>query len=77
MLGVLPGVIGLLQATETLKWILGKGRSLSGRMLTYDALEMTFRELKIRRDPECSVCKEGAVVSLVDYEEFCAGPRNG
>jgi molybdopterin/thiamine biosynthesis adenylyltransferase/rhodanese-related sulfurtransferase len=58
VLGVLPGVVGLVQATEALKVLLGKGRTLAGRLLAYDALEMTFREYRLRRDPACAVCGE-------------------
>jgi molybdopterin/thiamine biosynthesis adenylyltransferase len=58
VLGVLPGVVGLIQATEALKVLLGKGRTLAGRLLAYDALEMTFREYRLRRDPRCAVCGE-------------------
>jgi len=72
VLGVLPGVIGCLQATEAIKILLGKGRPLVGRLLLYDALDLTFRELKLRRDPTCPLCGENrTVTSLVDYEEFC------
>jgi len=58
VLGVLPGVVGLIQATEALKVLLGKGRTLQGRLLAYDALEMAFREYRVRRDPACAVCGE-------------------
>jgi molybdopterin/thiamine biosynthesis adenylyltransferase/rhodanese-related sulfurtransferase len=58
VLGVLPGVVGLIQATEALKVLLGRGRTLQGRLLAYDALEMTFREYRVRRDPRCAVCGE-------------------
>jgi molybdopterin/thiamine biosynthesis adenylyltransferase/rhodanese-related sulfurtransferase/molybdopterin converting factor small subunit len=72
VLGVLPGTIGLIQATEVVKLILGKGDSLVGRLLLYDALEMKFRELKLRRDEDCPVCgKNPTVTELIDYEEFC------
>ncbi len=75
VLGVLPGVIGSLQATEAIKLILGKGDPLIGRLLLYDALEMQFREVKIHRDPHCPVCGESpSITKLIDYEEFCAGP---
>ncbi len=56
VLGVLPGVVGLIQATEAIKVLLGKGELLMGRLLTYDALAMTFRQFKVRRDPKCAVC---------------------
>ncbi|GMT97061.1 molybdopterin-synthase adenylyltransferase MoeB [Corallococcus caeni] len=72
VLGVLPGVIGMLQATEALKLLLGVGESLVGRLLTFDALGTRFQELKLRRDPECPVCAPGAKVELIDYEQFCA-----
>ena len=56
MLGVLPGVVGLIQATEALKVLLGRGRTLQGRLLAYDALDMAFREYRVKRDPNCAVC---------------------
>jgi sulfur-carrier protein adenylyltransferase/sulfurtransferase len=72
VLGVLPGVIGLVQATEVLKLILGIGTSLLNRLLLYDALEMRFRELKLRRDPQCPLCGDNpSITSLIDYEGFC------
>ncbi|MDX1763080.1 MAG: molybdopterin-synthase adenylyltransferase MoeB [bacterium] len=72
VLGVLPGMIGLLQATEVLKLILNQGQVLSGRLINYEALEMEFRTIKVRRDPECPVCSdEPTVTALIDYEEFC------
>jgi molybdopterin/thiamine biosynthesis adenylyltransferase/rhodanese-related sulfurtransferase len=71
VLGVLPGVVGLLQATEALKLLLGVGEPLLGRLLTYDALAARFHELRLRRDPTCPVCREGARVELIDYEAFC------
>jgi molybdopterin/thiamine biosynthesis adenylyltransferase/rhodanese-related sulfurtransferase/molybdopterin converting factor small subunit len=72
VLGVLPGVIGTIQATETIKLILGAGEPLIGRFLIYDALRMRFRELKLRRDPECPVCGDHPTVkALIDYEQFC------
>ena len=72
VLGVLPGLIGLIQATEVLKWILGAGRCLVGRLLNYEALEMEFRVIRVRRDPRCPVCgDEPTIRSLTDYEEFC------
>lgn len=74
VLGVLPGVIGLMQATEAVKLILGVGEPLNGRLMLFDALGARFRELKLRRDPECPVCSEGAKVELIDYEQFCAMP---
>ena len=77
VLGVLPGVIGTIQATEALKLILGCGRSLLGRLLLFDALDMGFREIKLRRDPECPLCGERPTITqLVDYHESC-GPLTG
>ncbi len=77
VLGVLPGVIGLLQATEALKLILGLGTSLLGRLLLYNALDLQFRELKLRRDPLCPICGEAPTLrELPDYEAFCgANPQ--
>jgi sulfur-carrier protein adenylyltransferase/sulfurtransferase len=72
VLGVLPGIIGLLQANEALKLLLGQGQSLVGRLLTFDALGTRFQEMKLRRDPRCPVCAPGAKVELIDYERFCA-----
>jgi adenylyltransferase/sulfurtransferase len=72
VLGVLPGMIGMIQATETLKLILGAGEPLIGRFLIFDALRMTFRELKLRKDPDCPVCgTHPTVTELIDYEQFC------
>ena len=72
VLGVLPGIIGCIQAMETLKLILGSGDSLVGRLLLFDALRMRFRELKLRRNPECPVCGEHRTITkLIDYAEFC------
>jgi adenylyltransferase/sulfurtransferase len=72
VLGILPGIIGLIQATETVKVILGIGETLKGRLLLYDALGMRFRELKLRRDPDCPVCGDHpTITSLIDYQEFC------
>jgi hypothetical protein len=69
-------VIGSIQATETVKLILGKGTTLSGRLLLYDALNMKFRELKLRRNPECPVCGDNPTVKeLIDYQEFCGIPQ--
>ena len=72
VLGVLPGIIGLLQANEALKLLLGVGQPLVGRLLTFDALGTRFQELKLRRDPKCPVCAPGAKVELIDYERFCS-----
>jgi len=72
VLGVLPGIIGTIQATEILKLAIGKGTSLVGRLLLFDALDMRFRELKLRRDPQCPVCGENpSITELIDYEMFC------
>jgi len=72
VLGVLPGVIGIIQATEAIKLILGAGQPLIGRLLLYDALQMRFRELKLRRDVECPVCGDNPTIrELIDYDAFC------
>ncbi|MGB6544386.1 MAG: molybdopterin-synthase adenylyltransferase MoeB [Candidatus Acidiferrales bacterium] len=72
VLGVLPGIVGSLQAMETIKLILGAGESLAGRLLLFDALGMRFRELKIRKNPACPICGENRTINkLIDYEEFC------
>jgi len=72
VLGVLPGVVGLIQATEAIKLILGIGEPLIGRFVIYDALKMRFRELKLKKDPECPVCGvHPTVTKLIDYEQFC------
>lgn len=72
VLGVLPGIIGTIQATETIKLILGTGEPLIGRLLLYDAFKMRFRELKLRRDPECPVCGDTPTIrELIDYDQFC------
>jgi len=73
VLGILCGIIGTLQATEAIKLLLGRGTSLAGRLLTYDSLKMKFRELKLRRSPDCPVCGlKPSITSYVDYEGFCA-----
>jgi adenylyltransferase/sulfurtransferase len=70
--GVLPGVVGAIQAAETIKLIIGQGDSLIGRLLLFDALNMKFRELKLHKDPECPVCSDHATIrGLIDYEAFC------
>lgn len=76
VLGILPGFIGVVQATETVKLILGKGRSLVGRLLLYDALEMTAREMKVRKNPKCPICGPNpSITGLIDYQAFCGvGP---
>ncbi|MFN2216061.1 MAG: molybdopterin-synthase adenylyltransferase MoeB [Anaerolineales bacterium] len=75
VLGVLPGFIGMIQATETIKLILDIGTSLSGRLLIYDALDMNFEKIKINKNQECSLCGSNPTVTeLIDYEEFCGFP---
>jgi molybdopterin/thiamine biosynthesis adenylyltransferase/rhodanese-related sulfurtransferase len=72
VLGILPGLIGVIQATEAVKLILGKGNPLIGRLLLYDALQMSFQEFKVRRNPRCPVCGDQPTVTrLIDYEQFC------
>jgi len=80
VLGVLPGIIGMLQATEVVKLILEKGSSLIGRLLMYDALEMKFSEIKLKPNPECKVCGNNPEIKeLIDYDEFCGvkKPKEG
>jgi molybdopterin/thiamine biosynthesis adenylyltransferase/rhodanese-related sulfurtransferase len=75
VLGVLPGTMGALQATEAIKLLLGIGETLAGRLLVYDALKARFREMKLRRDPRCPTCGDGvdrASIQLVDYDQFCS-----
>jgi molybdopterin/thiamine biosynthesis adenylyltransferase/rhodanese-related sulfurtransferase len=77
VLGVLPGIVGSIQALETIKLLLGLGDPLVGRLLVYDALKARFRELKLRRDPKCPTCGDGvdrAAIPLVDYDQLCAAP---
>jgi molybdopterin/thiamine biosynthesis adenylyltransferase/rhodanese-related sulfurtransferase len=77
VLGVLPGIVGSLQANEALKLALGAGHPLVGRLLLFDALHTEFTEVALRRDPECPVCGEHPTITeYVDYVEFCAGPRS-
>jgi adenylyltransferase/sulfurtransferase len=72
VLGILPGLVGVIQATEVIKLILGKGSPLIGRLLLVDALSMRFRELKLRKNPECPVCGDNPIVTeLIDYQHFC------
>ena len=72
VLGVLPGVIGMLQATEVIKLLVGGGETLAGRLLLYDAWKMKFRELKLESDPDCPICgKHPTITKLIDYEQFC------
>jgi adenylyltransferase/sulfurtransferase len=76
VLGVLPGIIGVIQATEAIKLILGKGEPLIGRLLLYNALKMEFREVKLKRDPACPVCGANPTVkTLIDYDDFCGMGR--
>jgi len=72
VLGVLPGIIGSIQALETIKWIIGAGDLLIGRLVLFDALKLRFRELKLRKDPDCPICgKNPTIRELIDYEAFC------
>lgn len=72
ILGALPGIIGLIQATEVLKYILGVGELLKGYLLIYNALEMSFRKVKVPKNPNCPLCgKEPTITELIDYEQFC------
>src|SRR5262249_28755019 len=72
VLGVLPGVIGVIQAIETVKFILDRGHSLIGRLLLFDAMKMQFRELRLRKKPECSIwCTNPTIHKLIDYDQFC------
>jgi adenylyltransferase/sulfurtransferase len=71
VLGVLPGLVGTVQATEAIKLVLGVGRPLIGRLLLVDALDLEFRTVTVRRDPTCPLCGTRAITSLVDYEDFC------
>lgn len=76
VLGILPGIIGCIQATEAIKLVLGQGDALLGRLLLFDALRMEFRELKLRKDPKCPVCGENPTLTeLIDYEQFCGIPQ--
>jgi adenylyltransferase/sulfurtransferase len=76
VLGILPGVIGVIQATEVVKLILGKGEPLIGRLMLYDALKMTFREVKFRKNPKCPVCGDNPTITeLQDYDAFCGLTR--
>src|SRR5215212_251392 len=78
VLGVLPGLVGTIQATETIKLVLGAGDSLAGRLLLIDALGMRFHTVTVRRDPRCPACGTRQITELIDYEEFCgAGRGNG
>ena len=78
MLGVLPGLIGTMQATETVKLILGRGEPLIGRLVLFDALAMRFRELKLQKNPRCVLCSPSATQKgLIDYPAFCGVPAAG
>jgi adenylyltransferase/sulfurtransferase len=78
VLGVLPGIIGIIQATEAVKLIIGNGQPLIGRLLLYNALKMEFREVKLKRAPDCPVCGDRPTIKeLVDYEDFCGLGRGG
>lgn len=78
VLGILPGVVGLIQATEVVKLILGKGETLVGRLMLYDALNMKFRELKLRKSDECPICGPNRTIhELIDYHQFCGVPQPG
>lgn len=76
VLGVLPGIIGMVQATEAIKIILGKGKTLSGRLLAYNALDMEFSELKLRKNPECKACGKNAKIKLTDYNQICMDKKD-
>ena len=74
-MGVLPGIVGCIQATEILKLALGKGSPLIGRLVLFNALDLKFKELKLRRDPHCPICGDQATIKeLIDYEQFCGIP---
>lgn len=76
VLGILPGVIGVIQATEVVKLVIGKGEPLIGRLMLYDALKMNFREVKFRRNPKCPVCGDAPTITeLIDYDAFCGLTR--
>jgi adenylyltransferase/sulfurtransferase len=77
VLGVLPGLVGTIQATETLKLILGIGDTLSGRLLLIDTLGMRFHTVRVPRDPRCPMCGTREITALVDYEAFCGMPGGG
>jgi adenylyltransferase/sulfurtransferase len=73
VLGVVPGLVGTIQATEAIKMLLGLGETLVGKLLTIDVLTMGFRSIEIRRDPDCPACGTREITELIDYDEFCAG----
>jgi sulfur-carrier protein adenylyltransferase/sulfurtransferase len=74
VLGVVPGLVGTIQATEAIKLLLGLGDTLAGRLLMIDAMTMSFRSIAIQKDPECPACGTHEITELIDYDEFCAGP---
>ncbi|HYM09657.1 MAG TPA: molybdopterin-synthase adenylyltransferase MoeB [Bryobacterales bacterium] len=77
VLGILPGLVGTMQATEAIKLIIGKGEPLVGRLMLFDALAMRFRELRIRKNPECPICGQHRTIhKLIDYQEFCGIPHH-
>ena len=72
---MLPGAVGLMQATEVIKLVLGAGLTMIGRLLLYDAMKMSFREVKVRRNPDCELCGEHPSLNeLIDYQAFCNVP---
>jgi adenylyltransferase/sulfurtransferase len=75
--GVMPGLVGMIQATETIKWILGLGTTLDGRLMLIDAMKMATRTITLRRDPECPACGTRTITQLVDYEAFCGVRHDG
>jgi sulfur-carrier protein adenylyltransferase/sulfurtransferase len=77
VLGVVPGLVGTIQATEAIKLLLGLGDTLVGRLLTIDAMTMAFRTIEIQRDPECPACGTREITELIDYDEFCGGATTG
>jgi len=77
VLGILPGFIGVVQATETVKLLLGAGRPLIGRLMLYDALDMSVREMKVRKSPKCPICGPNpSITGLIDYQQFCGVARD-
>jgi sulfur-carrier protein adenylyltransferase/sulfurtransferase len=74
VLGVVPGLVGTIQATETIKMLLGLGDTLVGKLLTIDVMKMSFRTLAIQKDPSCPACGTHEITQLIDYDEFCSGP---
>src|SRR6478609_4104800 len=76
VLGVVPGLVGTIQATEAIKLLLGLGDTLVGKLLTIDVLKMSFRTLTIQKDPSCPACGTHEITELIDYDEFCSGPAS-